>query len=172
MDPGQPRPSYHQGFARIREHGDFCGHGQSASLMGISLNQRHSPHFQLGGGSVFTKVLTHRLTLWPVTTSPNIDQEPQVPTAATNVAAPKAFFSPAIAGFIGLLGVIIATVTTAIQVMLTDFPIDMIIYREGVKAFMAGNEVYSVPMMAGDIALPFLYPPFGALVMVPLAGDW
>ena len=95
-----------------------------------------------------------------------------MPTAATNVAAPKAFFSPAIAGFIGLLGVIIATVTTAIQVMLTDFPIDMIIYREGVKAFMAGNEVYSVPMMAGDIALPFLYPPFGALVMVPLAGDW
>ena len=95
-----------------------------------------------------------------------------MPTAATNVAAPKAFFSPAIAGFIGLLGVIIATITTAIQVMLTDFPIDMIIYREGVKAFMAGNEVYSVPMMAGDIALPFLYPPFGALVMVPLAGDW
>ena len=95
-----------------------------------------------------------------------------MPTAATNVATPKAFFSPAIAGFIGLLGVIIATVTTAIQVMLTDFPIDMIIYREGVKAFMAGNEVYSVPMMAGDIALPFLYPPFGALVMVPLAGDW
>ena len=140
--------------------------------MGISLNQRHSPHFQLGGGSVFTEVLTHRLTLWPVTTSPNIDQDPSVPTAATNVAAPTAFFSPAIAGFIGLLGVIIATITTAIQVMLTDFPIDMIIYREGVKAFMAGNEVYSVPMMAGDIALPFLYPPFGALVMVPLAGDW
>ena len=71
-----------------------------------------------------------------------------------------------------MLGIIIATVATATQVMLTDFPIDMIIYREGVKAFMAGDEVYSVPMMAGDIALPFLYPPFGALVMVPLAGDW
>ncbi|MFZ2599753.1 MAG: glycosyltransferase 87 family protein, partial [Corynebacterium casei] len=56
--------------------------------------------------------------------------------------------------------------------MSTDFPIDMVIYREGVKAFMEGGEVYSVPMMAGDIALPFIYPPFGALVMVPLAGDW
>ena len=55
---------------------------------------------------------------------------------------------------------------------MTDFPIDMVIYREGVKAFMAGGEVYSQPMMAGDIALPFIYPPFGALVMVPLAGDW
>lgn len=82
------------------------------------------------------------------------------------------FLSPALAGVVGVVGLIIATITTAIQVMSTDFPIDMVIYREGVKAFMAGGEVYSVPMMAGDIALPFIYPPFGALVMVPLAGDW
>ncbi|MGO1985694.1 MAG: hypothetical protein ACTH3V_09745, partial [Corynebacterium casei] len=68
---------------------------------------------------------------------------------------------------VGVLGLVIATITTAIQVISTDFPIDMVIYREGVKAFMAGGEVYSVPMMAGDIALPFIYPPFGALVMVP-----
>lgn len=73
---------------------------------------------------------------------------------------------------VGGLGVIIATIATAVQVLMTDFPIDMVIYREGVKAFMAGGEVYSQPMMAGDIALPFIYPPFGALVMVPLAGDW
>src|SRR5699024_2489104 len=145
---------------------------QPARLVGIPGTQPLPPLFHLGGGSVFTDVLALGLPFLPVPTSPNMDQDPPVPTAATNVAAPKAFFSPAIAGFIGLLGVIIATVTTAIQVMLTDFPIDMIIYREGVKAFMAGNEVYSVPMMAGDIALPFLYPPFGALVMVPLAGDW
>jgi len=84
----------------------------------------------------------------------------------------KRYLSPALAGVVGVLGLIIATITTAIQVMLTDFPIDMVIYREGVKAFMEGGEVYSVPMMAGDIALPFIYPPFGALVMVPLAGDW
>lgn len=54
------------------------------------------------------------------------------------------------------------------QVDETDFPIDMIIYREGVKAFLNGHEMYSQPMHAGDIALPFIYPPFGALVMVPL----
>lgn len=82
------------------------------------------------------------------------------------------FLPPALAGVVGVVGLIIATITTAIQVMMTDFPIDMVIYREGVKAFMEGGEVYSVPMMAGDIALPFIYPPFGALVMVPLAGDW
>lgn len=84
----------------------------------------------------------------------------------------KRYLSPALAGVVGVVGLVIATISTAIQVMLTDFPIDMVIYREGVKAFMEGGEVYSVPMMAGDIALPFIYPPFGALVMVPLAGDW
>ena len=57
--------------------------------------------------------------------------------------------------------------------LITDFPVDMIIYREGVKAFLSGGEVYSEPMYAGDIALPFIYPPFGALMMVPLAAfDW
>ena len=91
---------------------------------------------------------------------------------STQPSSTKRYLSPALAGVVGVLGLVIATITTAIQVMLTDFPIDMVIYREGVKAFMEGGEVYSVPMMAGDIALPFIYPPFGALVMVPLAGDW
>lgn len=95
-----------------------------------------------------------------MTTSPNTD------------ISPKRYLPPALAGVVGGLGVIIATIATAMQVLMTDFPIDMVIYREGVKAFMAGGEVYSQPMMAGDIALPFIYPPFGALVMVPLAGDW
>lgn len=87
-------------------------------------------------------------------------------------AAASRFFPPAVAGVLAAIGVIIATIVTTIQVRVTDFPIDMIIYREGVKAFMQGGEVYSEPMMAGDIALPFIYPPFGALAMVPLAGDW
>lgn len=136
----------------------------------MSLFQRHSPHFHLGGGSVFTEVLTHRLTLWPVTTSPNTDLTSYDPVELGSTQ--PSFLPPALAGVVGVLGLVIATITTAIQVMLTDFPIDMVIYREGVKAFMEGGEVYSVPMMAGDIALPFIYPPFGALVMVPLAGDW
>lgn len=56
------------------------------------------------------------------------------------------------------------------QITITDFPVDMIIYLEGVRAFLDGGEMYSVPMYAGDLALPFIYPPFGALVMVPLVG--
>ncbi|MEY8577997.1 glycosyltransferase family 87 protein [Corynebacteriaceae bacterium 6-324] len=109
-----------------------------------------------------------------MTTSPNTDLTSSDPVelGSTQPSSTKRHLSPALAGVVGVLGLVIATVTTAIQVMLTDFPIDMVIYREGVKAFMEGGEVYSVPMMAGDIALPFIYPPFGALVMVPLAGDW
>lgn len=51
---------------------------------------------------------------------------------------------------------------------ITDFPVDMIIYREGVREFLTGGEMYSQPMLAGDLALPFIYPPFGALVLTPL----
>ncbi|MGO1374259.1 MAG: glycosyltransferase family 87 protein [Corynebacterium casei] len=105
-----------------------------------------------------------------MTTSPNTDLTSYDPVEGGSTR--PSFLPPALAGVVGVLGLVIATITTAIQVMLTDFPIDMVIYREGVKAFMEGGEVYSVPMMAGDIALPFIYPPFGALVMVPLAGDW
>lgn len=67
---------------------------------------------------------------------------------------------------LGLLGVISHT-------RITDFPVDMVVYREGVQAFLDGRSVYSEPMLAGDILLPFIYPPFGALIMVPLtAFDW
>lgn len=70
-------------------------------------------------------------------------------------------------------GLIVGLVGVIRHVLHTDFPVDMIIYREGVRAFMEGRSVYSEPMYAGDLALPFIYPPFGALVMVPLtAFDW
>ena len=70
-------------------------------------------------------------------------------------------------------GLIVGLVGVIRHVLHTDFPVDMIIYREGVRAFMEGRSVYSEPMYAGDLALPFIYPPFGALVMVPLTVfDW
>lgn len=54
------------------------------------------------------------------------------------------------------------------QTRITDFPVDMIIYRAGVREFLNGGEMYSQPMFAGDLGLPFIYPPFGALVLIPL----
>lgn len=74
---------------------------------------------------------------------------------------------------VAFLGVVAGFGVTGRQMLITDFPVDMIIYREGVRAFLDGRELYSVPMAAGDIALPFIYPPFGALALTPLTiGDW
>ncbi|WP_311775540.1 glycosyltransferase family 87 protein [Corynebacterium testudinoris] len=55
------------------------------------------------------------------------------------------------------------------QIEFTTFPVDMVVYREGVVAFLEGREMYSVRMPAGSTELPFIYPPFGALVLVPLS---
>jgi alpha-1,2-mannosyltransferase len=48
--------------------------------------------------------------------------------------------------------------------------IDLEVYRFGVQAWLAGGDLYGdLPETAGNIALPFIYPPFAALLMVPLA---
>lgn len=67
-----------------------------------------------------------------------------------------------------VLGLLAGAAAIFKQTRITDFPVDMAVYREGVRAFLAGESVYSVPMQVGDLALPFIYPPFGALIMSPL----
>ncbi|QGU07155.1 Polyprenol-phosphate-mannose-dependent alpha-(1-2)-phosphatidylinositol mannoside mannosyltransferase [Corynebacterium occultum] len=67
-----------------------------------------------------------------------------------------------------LIGVLASLGLIFRQTKITDFPVDMIIYRAGVREFLQGGEMYSQPMYAGDLALPFIYPPFGALVLTPL----
>jgi alpha-1,2-mannosyltransferase len=48
--------------------------------------------------------------------------------------------------------------------------IDLEVYRFGVQAWLAGGDLYGpLPQTSGHIALPFIYPPFAALLMVPLA---
>ncbi|MEN3270333.1 glycosyltransferase 87 family protein [Pseudonocardia sp.] len=48
--------------------------------------------------------------------------------------------------------------------------IDLQVYRFGVQAWLSGGDLYGpLPETAAHIALPFIYPPFAALVMVPLA---
>lgn len=88
----------------------------------------------------------------------------------TTTSQPAILPLPAILKMVVALGLVAGCGVTGRQMMITDFPVDMIIYMEGVQAFLAGAEMYSVPMFAGDLALPFIYPPFGALVMVPLTG--
>ncbi len=48
--------------------------------------------------------------------------------------------------------------------------IDLEVYRFGVQAWLGGGDMYgTLPETSGHITLPFIYPPFAALVMVPLA---
>ncbi|WP_281688915.1 glycosyltransferase 87 family protein [Pseudonocardia thermophila] len=48
--------------------------------------------------------------------------------------------------------------------------IDLEVYRFAVQAWLAGGDMYGpLPETSGHIALPFIYPPFAALLMVPLA---
>ncbi len=48
--------------------------------------------------------------------------------------------------------------------------IDLEVYRFGVQAWLGGGDMYGpLPETAAHIVLPFIYPPFAALLMVPLA---
>ncbi|MCX6465438.1 MAG: glycosyltransferase 87 family protein [Pseudonocardiales bacterium] len=48
--------------------------------------------------------------------------------------------------------------------------IDLEVYRFGVQAWLSGGDMYGpLPVTSGDIALPFIYPPFAALLLAPLA---
>ncbi|WP_219415143.1 glycosyltransferase 87 family protein [Pseudonocardia nigra] len=48
--------------------------------------------------------------------------------------------------------------------------IDLEVYRFGVQAWLSGGDIYGpLPETSGKIALPYIYPPFAALLMVPLA---
>jgi len=48
--------------------------------------------------------------------------------------------------------------------------IDLEVYRFGVQAWLSGADMYgTLPPTSDQITLPFIYPPFAALVLVPLA---
>jgi alpha-1,2-mannosyltransferase len=48
--------------------------------------------------------------------------------------------------------------------------IDLEVYRLGVQAWLSGGDMYGpLPETSAHIALPFIYPPFAAVLMVPLA---
>lgn len=49
------------------------------------------------------------------------------------------------------------------------YAIDIDVYREGAKAFLAGENLYTRSYRVGDIELPFTYPPLAAILFVPLA---
>jgi alpha-1,2-mannosyltransferase len=48
--------------------------------------------------------------------------------------------------------------------------IDLEVYRFGVQAWLAGGDMYgTLPETSDHVTLPFIYPPFAAMVLLPLA---
>ena len=70
---------------------------------------------------------------------------------------------------IAFVGTAAGLIMTKIQIRATDFHVDMIIYRAGAQAFLENRPLYFQAFSAGDLGLPFIYPPFGALILGPLA---
>jgi alpha-1,2-mannosyltransferase len=65
-----------------------------------------------------------------------------------------------------LVAVALITVVEIILVIRTPIT-DLRVYRAGAQAFVDGTDIYRTPPIRTD--LPFTYPPFAAIVMVPLA---
>jgi alpha-1,2-mannosyltransferase len=63
---------------------------------------------------------------------------------------------------------LVAAVTTLL-VLLGGHFLDLEVYRLGVRTWLSGGDIYGVlPVTSAGIVLPFIYPPFAALLMVPL----
>jgi hypothetical protein len=87
---------------------------------------------------------------------------------STNKLSPTTIKAATIAGFF------VSLVILPWQTFGTTGHIDMIIYRAGAEAYLAGGSLYDEPFTAYDLKLPFIYPPFAALLLAPftfVSGD-
>jgi alpha-1,2-mannosyltransferase len=65
---------------------------------------------------------------------------------------------------------VLAVAIVALLVSLHGHFLDLEVYRLGVSAWLSGGDLYGVlPPTSAGIVLPFIYPPFAAVLMVPLA---
>ncbi len=64
---------------------------------------------------------------------------------------------------------ILAATVALLLVHLGDYFLDLEVYRLGVRAWLSGGDLYGVlPPTSVGIVLQFIYPPFAAMLMVPL----
>jgi alpha-1,2-mannosyltransferase len=64
---------------------------------------------------------------------------------------------------------LLAAAVTVLLVHLGQYFLDLEVYRLGVQAWLSGGDLYgALPQTSAGIVLPFIYPPFAAMLMVPL----
>ncbi|WP_084211868.1 glycosyltransferase 87 family protein [Pseudonocardia acaciae] len=65
---------------------------------------------------------------------------------------------------------VLALAIVALLVHLHGYFLDLEVYRLGVQVWLSGGDIYgALPPTSTGLVLPFIYPPFAALLMVPLA---
>lgn len=69
---------------------------------------------------------------------------------------------------LGVLCFLVGMSLTYRHTRISDFPVDAAVYQEGARAFLHGTPLYTQLMHVGNLHLPFIYPPFGALFLTPL----
>jgi alpha-1,2-mannosyltransferase len=66
-------------------------------------------------------------------------------------------------------GPLLALALTGVLLYTGGQHIDLEVYRSGVQAWLSGGDIYGpLPATSAGVTLPFIYPPFAALLMVPL----
>lgn len=70
-------------------------------------------------------------------------------------------------GLLSILGIAAGLVANKILIERFDWRIDAAVYREGAIALVNGDSLYAQPFDMGDISLPFIYPPIGAVLFAP-----
>jgi alpha-1,2-mannosyltransferase len=64
---------------------------------------------------------------------------------------------------------VLAASVALLATLLGEHFLDLEVYRLGVHTWLTGGDIYGVlPVTSAGVVLPFIYPPFAALLMVPL----
>lgn len=70
-------------------------------------------------------------------------------------------------GLLSVLGIAAGLIANKILIERYNWRIDAAVYREGAIALVNGDSLYAQPFDMGDISLPFIYPPIGAILFAP-----
>lgn len=68
-----------------------------------------------------------------------------------------------------VLGIAAGLIVNKFLIERFDWRIDAAVYMKGAEALLNGDSLYAQPFDMGDINLPFIYPPIGAILFAPWA---
>ena len=82
-------------------------------------------------------------------------------------AIESAFSTKIVVRSLTICGFLASIMVMVVQVLSTTDRIDMMVYRAGAQAYVDGGSLYGEPFEVFGLKLPFIYPPFAALLLAP-----